>query len=64
MLALLNLASGECAERDSKGQAGIQNDFIFRYFPGFRVSPTIFGFARNDSFAGLQDSHKREGERG
>jgi hypothetical protein len=44
-------------------RAGIQNILILRYFPGFpfdfaqggepaepRVSPKIFGLARNDSF--------------
>jgi hypothetical protein len=35
MLALLNLASGECAKRNSTGRAGIHNDLIFRNFPGF-----------------------------
>jgi hypothetical protein len=39
MLALLNLASGECAKRNSTGRAGIQNNLIYRLFPGFRVSP-------------------------
>jgi hypothetical protein len=29
MLALLNLASGECAKRNSTGRAGIQNDSVF-----------------------------------
>jgi hypothetical protein len=29
---------------------GIQSVLIFRYFSGFRVSPTICWLARNDSF--------------
>jgi hypothetical protein len=58
MLALLNLASGECAKRNSTGQAGIQNGLIFGWFNGSRVSPNPAsstgqprGLARNDSFA-------------
>ena len=41
---------------------GIQNLLIFRYLPGFRVSPSIFGLARNDSSVELRHSLWREGE--
>jgi len=49
-------------------RAGIQDDFIFHHFPGFRVSPNpvssmgqapyraqgrLAGLARNDSFFGM-----------
>ncbi len=56
-------------------RAGIQNDLFFRKFPGFpfdfaqggepvepRVSPRIFGLARNDSFVELRHSLSRDRE--
>jgi hypothetical protein len=58
MLALLNLASGECAKRNSTGRAGIQNDVIFRHFPGFpfdfaqggeRVEPGMTAFSNYET---------------
>ena len=45
-------------------RAEIQNVLIFRHFPGFRVSPTVFGLARNDAFAGLRYSLEGEGGKG
>jgi hypothetical protein len=56
MLALLNLASGECAKRNSTGQAGIQCDMISRELPGFRVSLDMIPLARNDKFFELWHS--------
>ncbi len=45
-------------------RAGIQNDLVFRNFPGFRVSLNIDLLARNDSFLGLRQSLRRGGNWG
>jgi hypothetical protein len=44
-------------------RAGIQNDLIFSYLPGFRVSPKIVLLARNDSFVESRHSHPGQGKR-
>jgi hypothetical protein len=62
MLALMNLASGECARRNSTRRAAIQKGLALLRFPGFpfdfaqggepvepRFSSRSAGFVRNDS---------------